>query len=119
MSLKRLPVNISDFKELQENNCIYVDKTEQIHTILKMGKAFFLSRPRRFGKSLLISTLNELFENRKELLKNNGSITVTGNGKNTLLYDLIFLILNLIQQLLLNMISEKRLKMLLENTALL
>ena len=69
MSLKRLPVNIGDFKDLQDNHCLYVDKTEHIYNVFKIGKAFFLSRPRRFGKSLLLSTINELLMNRKELFK--------------------------------------------------
>ena len=70
MSLKRLPLSVSDFRKLQEDDYIYVDKTKQIYDVLKSGEAFFLSRPRRFGKSLTISTLNELFKNRKELFKN-------------------------------------------------
>ena len=70
MSLKRLPLSISDFKKLQEGDYVYVDKTKQIYDVLKSGDAFFLSRPRRFGKSLTISTLNELFLNHKDLFKN-------------------------------------------------
>ena len=70
MSLKRLPLSVSDFKKLQEGNYIYVDKTKQIYDVLQSGEFFFLSRPRRFGKSLTVSTLNELFLNRKELFKN-------------------------------------------------
>ena len=69
MSLNRLPLSVSDFAELQNGNYIYVDKTKQIYDVLQLGKAFFLSRPRRFGKSLTISTLNELFLNHKELFK--------------------------------------------------
>ena len=69
MSLKRLPLSVSDFKKLQEGDYVYVDKTKQIYDVLQSGEAFFLSRPRRFGKSLTVSTLNELFLNRKELFK--------------------------------------------------
>jgi len=67
--LKMLPIGIQDFKELRERNCVYVDKTEIIHKLITEGKYYFLSRPRRFGKSLTISTLNELFEGNQELFK--------------------------------------------------
>ena len=66
---KILPIGIQDFKELRERNCIYVDKTEILKKLITEGKYYFLSRPRRFGKSLTISTLNEIFEGNKELFK--------------------------------------------------
>ena len=53
---KALPIGSADFSTLRENHEIYVDKTDLIHRM-----AFFLTRPRRFGKSLLISTLESLF----------------------------------------------------------
>jgi hypothetical protein len=49
--------------------CVYVDKTQTIERLISKGKTFFLSRPRRFGKSLLVSTLQALFEGRKELFE--------------------------------------------------
>ncbi len=67
--LKKLPIGIQDFKKLREENCVYVDKTEVIHKLITEGKYYFLSRPRRFGKSLTISTLNEIFEGNQELFK--------------------------------------------------
>jgi hypothetical protein len=67
--MKRLSVGISDFKELINGNYIYVDKTEYIYKLINQGKYYFLSRPRRFGKSLLISTIRYLFEGKKELFK--------------------------------------------------
>jgi predicted AAA-ATPase/PD-(D/E)XK nuclease superfamily protein len=54
---------------LIDGNYLYVDKTECIHKLIVQGSVYFLSRPRRFGKSLLISTLNEIFEGEKELFK--------------------------------------------------
>jgi hypothetical protein len=66
---KLLPIGISDFKELIQGNFIYVDKTEYIYNLINSGKYYFLSRPRRFGKSLLLSTIRYLFENHKELFK--------------------------------------------------
>jgi hypothetical protein len=68
--MKKLPIGISDFKELIEGNYIYVDKTEYIYKLINQGKYYFLSRPRRFGKSLLLSTIRYLFENHKDLFKN-------------------------------------------------
>ena len=68
--MKKLSIGISDFKELIEGNYIYVDKTEYIYKLINSGKYYFLSRPRRFGKSLLLSTIRYLFENHKNLFKN-------------------------------------------------
>ncbi|MGC8734994.1 MAG: AAA family ATPase [bacterium] len=67
--MKKLPLGISDFKKLIEGDYIYVDKTEYIYELVKNGGYIFLSRPRRFGKSLLLSTIEYLFENQKELFK--------------------------------------------------
>jgi hypothetical protein len=65
-----LPVDVSDFKKLVNRNKIYVDKTDIIEKIISLrGTYYFLSRPRRFGKSLLLSTFKELFEGNKELFK--------------------------------------------------
>jgi len=67
--MKGLPTGMQYFKEIIENNYLYVDKTEFIHKIASTGKFYFLSRPRRFGKSLMVSTLEELFKGNKELFK--------------------------------------------------
>ena len=67
--LKRLPVGIQTFSEIRENDMLYIDKTEDIWNMIHLSKYIFLSRPRRFGKSLLISTLQAYFEGRKELFK--------------------------------------------------
>jgi len=67
--MKKLPIGISDFKELIEGNYIYVDKTEYIYKLINQGKYYFLSRPRRFGKSLLLSTIRYLFQGHKVLFK--------------------------------------------------
>jgi hypothetical protein len=67
---KLLPIGISDFKKLREGGYIYVDNTEYIYRLIKEGSGYyFLSRPRRFGKSLLLSTIRYLFEAKKELFK--------------------------------------------------
>ena len=54
--MEKLPIGIQDFGELRRGGYVYVDKTELIHRMVTMGKPYFLSRPRRFGKSLLVST---------------------------------------------------------------
>jgi hypothetical protein len=67
--MKKLGIGISDFKELIDGGYIYVDKTEYIYKLINIGKYYFLSRPRRFGKSLLISTFEYLFKGERELYK--------------------------------------------------
>jgi len=68
--MKRLPIGIQTFRDIICNDYLYVDKTEKIFDLVNNPKGvYFFSRPRRFGKSLLISTLNEIFEGNKELFK--------------------------------------------------
>lgn len=67
--MQKLPIGIQYFTRLREQNCVYVDKTEQIHSLLNAGTFLFLSRPRRFGKSLLISTLQQIFLGNKSLFQ--------------------------------------------------
>ncbi|MBF0099868.1 MAG: AAA family ATPase, partial [Desulfobacterales bacterium] len=65
--LQRLPVGDSSFESIRGNNILYVDKTRHIFQLVDEGKYYFLSRPRRFGKSLTVSTLRCLFQGRQEL----------------------------------------------------
>jgi len=67
--MQDLPLGLETFSTLRENDYLYVDKTKYIFKLLKPGKRYFLSRPRRFGKSLLISTIEELFKGNKEIFK--------------------------------------------------
>lgn len=61
-NLSPLPIGLQDFRDIIENGFLYIDKTPLIYRLVQQQKGvYFLSRPRRFGKSLLISTLNELF----------------------------------------------------------
>lgn len=62
-----LPIGIQDFEKLRTDNLLYVDKTQYIHRLLNTAGYFFLSRPRRFGKSLTLSTLRAIFEGKREL----------------------------------------------------
>ena len=64
---KKLPIGIQTFREIREDNCYYVDKTGLALDLVHTGKAYFLSRPRRFGKSLFLDTLKELFEGHRVL----------------------------------------------------
>lgn len=66
---QKYPVGIETFAEIIEGGYAYVDKTEVIYRITQSGKYFFLSRPRRFGKSLMLSTLEAYFEGRKDLFE--------------------------------------------------
>ena len=66
---RRYPIGIQNFEDLRNNNCVYIDKTELIYRLVNTHTTYFLSRPRRFGKSLLISTLEAYFSGKKELFE--------------------------------------------------
>ena len=65
----KYPIGIQSFENIIEDGFVYVDKTDLVYSLANEGKVYFLSRPRRFGKSLLVSTLKCYFEGRKELFK--------------------------------------------------
>ncbi|OQY26877.1 MAG: hypothetical protein B6244_12235 [Candidatus Cloacimonetes bacterium 4572_55] len=67
--MKKLSIGRQYLSTIIDDDCIYVDKTEYIHQLIHLEKAVFISRPRRFGKSLLISTLEEIFSGHRELFK--------------------------------------------------
>lgn len=67
--MQKLPVDISTFSELRKSNYLYVDKTEYVYKLITGGRRFFLSRPRRFGKSLLVSTMKEVLTANKILFE--------------------------------------------------
>ena len=69
MTRRRLPIGIQTFREIRERDCYYVDKTAYIRRLLDKGKHYFLSRPRRFGKSLFLDTCKELFEGNEALFQ--------------------------------------------------
>ena len=69
MTKRRLPIGIQTFRKIREENCYYVDKTAYIRDLLDTGTHYFLSRPRRFGKSLFLDTLKELFEGNERLFE--------------------------------------------------
>ena len=65
----KYPIGIQTFEEIIEEGYVYIDKTPSIYKLISEGKIYFLSRPRRFGKSLLLSTLKAIFQGKKELFK--------------------------------------------------
>jgi hypothetical protein len=67
--LAKLPIGIQTFEKIREEDYLYVDKTQRIKDLIDRGSYYFLSRPRRFGKSLLVSTMQALFEGREELFR--------------------------------------------------
>ena len=66
---RKLPIGVQDFESIRNDGYLYVDKTEFIYELVHNGKPYFLSRPRRFGKSLFLSTLKAYFEGKKELFE--------------------------------------------------
>ena len=69
MTRRRLPIGIQTFREIREADCYYVDKTAYLRRLVDEGKHYFLSRPRRFGKSLFVDTLKEAFEGNEPLFE--------------------------------------------------
>ena len=67
--MQKYPIGIQTFSDLREGGFVYVDKTEYIMPLIEGSKYYFLSRPRRFGKSLLLSTLSDIFKGHKHLFK--------------------------------------------------
>ena len=65
----KYPIGIQNFGEIRTNGYVYVDKTSVVHRLVQDGKYYFLSRPRRFGKSLFLSTLRAYFEGKRELFE--------------------------------------------------
>ncbi|GAB3366103.1 ATP-binding protein [Arachidicoccus ginsenosidivorans] len=67
--LRKYPISLQSFRKIRQGDYVYIDKTEVIHQIVDTDQYYFLSRPRRFGKSLLIDTINELFNGSKALFE--------------------------------------------------
>ena len=66
---RKLPIGIQDFEKLRKSDCLYVDKTQYVYQLTQTSSPYFLGRPRRFGKSLFLSTLKAYFEGKKELFE--------------------------------------------------
>lgn len=89
---KTYPIGIQNFESLRNDNYFYVDKTKLVYQLAKSGRYYFLSRPRRFGKSLLISTLEAYFEGKKELFK---GLAIENLEKDWIKYPILHLDLNI------------------------
>lgn len=72
LSGRRYPIGIQNFEQLRTRNCVYVDKTELVYKLVNTDQIYFFSRPRRFGKSLLVSTLERLFPGEKGTFRRAG-----------------------------------------------
>lgn len=68
-AVRKLPIGIQSFEDIRNQGFLYVDKTALIYKMATMGKPYFLSRPHRFGKSLLLSTIEAYFQGKRELFK--------------------------------------------------
>ncbi len=89
--MKKLPIGIQSFKSLREDDFLYVDKTRLLYTLAKEAKYYFLSRPRRFGKSLLLSTLKAYFQGKRELFE---GLAIAELEKDWNSYPILYLDLN-------------------------
>lgn len=95
MATKLYPIGMQTFSEIREEDFLYVDKTEYIYRMTHTsGKYFFLSRPRRFGKSLLVSTMQSYFEGKKELFKGLAIEKLEKIGRNILCFTLAWLVVS-------------------------
>ena len=89
---RNLPVGIQDFEKLRNEDCVYVDKTQFVYALTRISRPFFLGRPRRFGKSLFISTLKAYFLGKKELFE---GLAIAGLEKDWIEYPVIYIDFNI------------------------
>ncbi|MDR0604650.1 MAG: AAA family ATPase, partial [Bacteroidales bacterium] len=87
-TIRKLPIGIQDFEDLRTNNYLYIDKTAYLYQLVTMGKPYFLGRPRRFGKSLFLSTLKSYFLGKKELFE---GLAINEWEKDWLEYPVIYI----------------------------
>ncbi|MDR2424981.1 MAG: ATP-binding protein, partial [Prevotellaceae bacterium] len=90
-TIRKMPIGIQDFEDLRENNCVYVDKTEYLYRLVESGAPYFLGRPRRFGKSLFLSTLKAYFLGKKHLFE---GLKIAELEKNWIEYPVIYVDMN-------------------------
>jgi len=90
-TIRELPIGIQDFEKLRRDNCLYVDKTQFVYQLTRTSRPYFLGRPRRFGKSLFISTLKAYFEGKRELFE---GLKLAELEKNWIKYPVIYMDFN-------------------------
>ena len=81
MKRRKLPIGIQTFAKIRSEDYYYIDKTALAQTLIEEGSHYFLSRPRRFGKSLFLDTLKELFEGNEPLFQGLGKYMTNGIGR--------------------------------------
>jgi hypothetical protein len=94
-ALKNMPIGVQNFESLRKDGYLYVDKTALVYQLVTTGRYYFLSRPRRFGKSMLQSTLHAYFSGKKELFE---GLAMEKLEKNWIKYPVLHLDLNLIKR---------------------
>jgi len=90
-TMRKLPIGIQDFEKLRNDNFVYVDKTQYVYQLAQQGAPYFLGRPRRFGKSLFLSTLKAYFEGKKELFE---ELKIAELEKDWIQYPVLYLDFN-------------------------
>jgi hypothetical protein len=90
-ALKNLPIGIQNFESLRNDGYLYVDKTALVYKLVTTGRYYFLSRPRRFGKSMLLSTLHAYFDGKKELFE---GLAISELEKDWIKYPVLHIDLN-------------------------
>jgi hypothetical protein len=90
-ALKNMPIGVQNFEKLRKGDYLYVDKTAYIYQLVSTGSYYFLSRPRRFGKSMLLSTLQAYFDGKKELFE---GLAIEKLEKDWIKYPVLHLDLN-------------------------
>jgi hypothetical protein len=90
-AVRKMPIGIQEFEAVISGGCVYVDKTEWVYRLAREGAYYFLGRPRRFGKSLLMSTLRAYFEGKKELFR---GLAIEGLEKEWTEYPVLHMDLN-------------------------
>ena len=90
-AMRKLPIGIQTFEEIRKEGYLYVDKTAFVYQLVSSGKPYFLSRPRRFGKSLFLTTLEAYFQGRKDLFE---GLAIEGLEKDWIEYPVLHMDLN-------------------------
>ena len=91
MAMLKYPIGIQNFEKIRTDGFLYVDKTSLMYRLVQEGNYYFLSRPRRFGKSLLLSTLHAYFDGKKDLFD---GLAIADLEKDWLQYPVLHLDLN-------------------------
>ena len=90
-AMRKLPIGIQTFEKLREGNFLYVDKTAYVYQLASTSTPYFLSRPRRFGKSLFITTLESYFQGRRDLFE---GLAIEALEKDWIAYPVLHMDLN-------------------------